>query len=290
MSASRRRAALLAALCLIAAALTATPASPAAAATTVTIDGNSAGRTFDGVGAISGGGGNSRLLVDYPEPQRSQLLDYLFKPGYGAAMQILKVEIGGDTNSTSGAEPSHKHTAADLDCNRGYEWWLMEQAKARNPNIKLVGLSWGAPGWIGNGNFWTTDMVNYLVAWLDCTKNSHGLTIDYLGGWNERGYNKPWYESLKSTLNARGYGNVKVVADDTSFTPADEVVSDPAFAAAADRADAVEGPTGGGAVDGDRRRGGCRRRGGEGDGGGDQAQRGHERRALAGSTLTRHAT
>jgi hypothetical protein len=45
----------------------------------------SGGRTFDGVGAISGGGGNSRLLIDYPEPQRSQILDYLFKPGYGAA-------------------------------------------------------------------------------------------------------------------------------------------------------------------------------------------------------------
>ena len=169
--APRKRASLVAALCLVATTVTLAPASPAAAATTVTINGTAAGRTFDGVGAISGGGGNSRLLVDYPEPQRSQLLDYLFKPGYGAAMQILKVEIGGDTNSTSGAEPSHKHTAADLDCNRGYEWWLMEQAKARNPNIKLVGLSWGAPGWIGNGNFWTTDMVNYLVAWLDCAKN-----------------------------------------------------------------------------------------------------------------------
>jgi O-glycosyl hydrolase len=230
----RRRVTYLAALCLAATALTAAPASPAAAATTITINGSAAGRTFDGVGAISGGGGNSRLLIDYPEPQRSQLLDYLFKPGYGAAMQILKVEIGGDTNSTSGAEPSHQHTAADLNCGRGYEWWLMEQAKARNPGIKLVGLAWGAPGWIGNGNFWSTDMVNYLTAWLDCAKNSHGLTIDYLGGWNERGYNKGWYESLKSTLNSRGYGNVKVIADDTSFQPADEVVADPAFASAVD--------------------------------------------------------
>ena len=34
----------------------------------------------------------------------------------------------------------------------------MEQAKARNPNIKLYGLAWGAPGWIGNGNFWSTDI------------------------------------------------------------------------------------------------------------------------------------
>src|SRR6266571_4918334 len=87
--------------------------------------------TVDGGGAISGGGGNSRLLVDYPEPARSRILDYLFKPGYGANLQILKVEIGGDTNSTDGAEPSHQHTANDLDCNRGYEWWLMAEAKKR---------------------------------------------------------------------------------------------------------------------------------------------------------------
>src|ERR1041384_3885587 len=202
------------------------------AATTTTIDGNAPGRVFDGVGAISGGGGNSRRLFDYPEPQRTQILDYLFKPGVGAAMQILKVEVGGDTNSTSGAEPSHRHTATDLNCNRGYEWWLMEQAKARNPAIKLYALAWGAPGWIGNGTFFSTDMINYYVSWLDCARTSHGLTIDYLGGWNERGFNKTWYQNLRTTLNSRGYSNVQVVADDTSFTPADEVIRDPAFAAA----------------------------------------------------------
>jgi O-glycosyl hydrolase len=230
---SRTRA-LLAALCLAAAstAIALSTTTAAHAATTVTINGTSAGRTLDGIGAISGGGGNSRLLFDYPEPQRTQILDYLFKPGYGAAVQILKVEVGGDTNSTSGAEPSHQHTAADLNCNRGYEWWLMEQAKSRNPNIKLYGLAWGAPGWIGNGTFFSTDMVNYYASWLDCAKNSHGLTIDYLGGWNERGYNKAWYESLRSTLNSRGYSGVQIVADDTSFNPANDVVTDPAFAAA----------------------------------------------------------
>src|SRR4051812_47100122 len=78
--------------------------SPALAATSITINGNDSGRTFDGIGAISGGGGNTRLLIDYPEPSRSQILDYLFKPGYGANLQILKVEIGGDANSTDGAE------------------------------------------------------------------------------------------------------------------------------------------------------------------------------------------
>src|SRR3954452_10940486 len=88
----RLRAAMTAALTLVASTVTvATLAAPAQAATSVTINGNATGRTFDGVGAISGGGGNSRLLIDYPEAQRSALLDYLFKPNYGANMQILKV-------------------------------------------------------------------------------------------------------------------------------------------------------------------------------------------------------
>ena len=81
-------------------------AASASVATTISVNGASGGRTFDGIGAISGGGGNSRLLADYPAAQQSQILDYLFKPGYGAALQMLKVEIGGDANSTDGAEPS----------------------------------------------------------------------------------------------------------------------------------------------------------------------------------------
>ena len=65
------------------------------------------------MGAVSGGGGTSVLLHDYVEPQRSQILDYLFKPNYGAGIQELYVEIGGDGNSTQGSEPSHEHTSTD---------------------------------------------------------------------------------------------------------------------------------------------------------------------------------
>src|SRR3954452_2705956 len=105
----RKTAATLAGVLIVAAAGTVVSAAPAQAATSITINGGSGGRVFDGVGAISGGGGNSRLLIDYAEPQRTQILDYLLKPGYAANVQILKVEIGGDPNSTSGAEPSHEH-------------------------------------------------------------------------------------------------------------------------------------------------------------------------------------
>jgi hypothetical protein len=190
------------------------------------------GRVFDGVGAISGGGGNSRLLIDYPVKQRNQILDYLFKPGYGASLQILKLEIGGDANSTDGSEPSVKHTRGVVNCDVGYEFWLAQQAKARNPNIKLYGLAWAAPGWIGNGNFWSQDMIDYLMTWMGCA-NGHGLSIDYLGGWNERGYNVAWYENLHATLAARHY-TTKVVGDDSGWDEADAMATDPAFAKSID--------------------------------------------------------
>lgn len=66
----------------------------AVGAVNVMLDGTTAGLRFDGNGALSAGA-SSRLLYDYPEPQRSQILDYLFKPGFGAALQIHKFEIGG---------------------------------------------------------------------------------------------------------------------------------------------------------------------------------------------------
>jgi O-glycosyl hydrolase len=216
---------------------TVTTPARAAAPQQVTIDGASDGRTFDGVGALSAGA-SSRLLIDYPEPQRRQILDYLFKPGYGAALQILKVEIGGDTNSTDGAEPSHMRTPSDLNCDRGYEWWLMEQAKARNPHIKLSALQWGAPGWAGSGQarptVWTTRDIDYLTSWLGCARRHH-LHIDYLGGWNEAWFDTAWYEQLHKALHERGYGDVKVVADDSfNWDVLKPLTEEPAFRAAVD--------------------------------------------------------
>jgi Glycosyl hydrolase family 59 len=223
-----------AAACAAAGALAGAGHVPVARADqTITIDGRGAGRVFAGAGAISGGGGTSRLLTDYPKRRQRQILDYLFKPGYGASLQILKVEVGSDTDSTNGAEPSHMRTRDDLDCDRGYEWWLMEQAKRRNPDIKLYGLEWGAPGWF-DGGFWSQDNIGYLLNWLGCARRHH-LTIDYLGGWNERGWDKGWYESLKSALVFHGYDRVQVVgADSAGWNVATDMKNDPAFNDAVD--------------------------------------------------------
>ena len=174
------------------------------------------GKIFDGIGALSAGA-SSRLLIDYPEPQRGEILDYLFKPDFGAALQINKVEIGGDMNSTDGSEPSHMRTRDDENYQRGYEWWLMEESKRRNPDIKLYGLEWGAPNWINpqKNDVWTDDNITYLLNWVRHAKSDHHLAIDYLGGWNERGFDVAWYEKFWDALNRAGMEKIKIVADDS---------------------------------------------------------------------------
>src|SRR6202000_2116019 len=58
----------------------------------IKLDPNGPGLVYDGVGAMSSS--SSLLLYDYPEPQRGLMLDYLFKPNYGASLNIFKFEIG----------------------------------------------------------------------------------------------------------------------------------------------------------------------------------------------------
>ena len=58
----------------------------------VVLDGASTGKVYDGHGALSAGA-SSRLLFDYTEPQRSDILDLLFKPKFGASLHHLKVRV-----------------------------------------------------------------------------------------------------------------------------------------------------------------------------------------------------
>ncbi|KAM8831004.1 galactocerebrosidase-like isoform 1-T1 [Synchiropus picturatus] len=181
------------------------------------------GREFDGIGGLSGGGATSRLLVNYAEPYRSQILDFLFKPNFGASLHILKVEIGGDAQTTDGTEPSHMHYENDENYFRGYEWWLMKEAKKRNPNITLVGLPWAFPGWVGHGKNWPYDTPDitaaYVVRWIQGAKQWHDLDIDYVGIWNERNFDINYIKLLRYTLDKSGLDRVRIVASDNLWQP-----------------------------------------------------------------------
>jgi hypothetical protein len=186
---------------------------------TVIVSGARPGPVFQGIGAISGGGGNSRLLIDYPAGERTQILDYLFSPHFGASLQMLKLEIGGGGFSSDGSEPSVEPVKGQLDCGAGYEFWLARQALARNPAIKLYGLQWSAPAWVrsSRGGLWSQADVGYVIDWLRCARHND-LTISYIGGWNEHYQGTPaqeaWFVNLRMALNAAGFTSTQIVAAD----------------------------------------------------------------------------
>ncbi len=185
----------------------------------IIIDLSKAGRTFEGIGALSGGA-NSRLLNDYPEPYRSQIFDLLFKPSYGVGLQHLKVEIGSDGNSTCGTDPSHARTREELVnpkpeyFQRGYQWGIIKEAKKRNPQIILECLESGAPGWIGEGRFYSLDNIDYIIGYLKGALKFNDIKFNYVGIWNERLYNIEFILLLRKALDDNGLNDVQIVVGD----------------------------------------------------------------------------
>lgn len=147
--------------------------------------------------------------------------------------QILKVEIGGDAQSTDGSEPSHAHTLGEMaapNFHRGYEAWLMVEARKRNPSIKLYGLPWAWPGFLRAGGDNplldnTNQTAEYVAAWVAGMRDAHGLRVDYVGcGWNEMDADikagvSVYARALRGALDARGLQSTRIVgADGHSFS------------------------------------------------------------------------
>ena len=178
------------------------------AAQTIRLNAKATGKRFDGIGAVNGGGATSVLLKDYPEPQRSQIMDMVYKPMFGASVSSILVEVSGDGNSTQGSMPSHAHERNDANFMRGYMWWVMQEAKCRNAGLSLDATAWSAPAWVGN--FWSDDMVDYYIAWLQGLRQVHGLELDALGCHNEKGWNADFAKHLRRAMNERGFRDVKL--------------------------------------------------------------------------------
>jgi hypothetical protein len=185
----------------------------------IVLNGTAHGFQYDGHGAISSGA-TSRLLHDYAETERSRILDYLFQPRLGAALHHLKVEIGGDTQSSFGTEPSHMHRPSDISCERGYELWLIREARSRNPGIRIYALAWGMPHWVGfrdgsQHGFYGQDSIDYLIAWLTCVRNMGVGEVDYLGHRSEREWGPvEWTVQLRTSLDTNGFNHTSIMIPD----------------------------------------------------------------------------
>ena len=81
--------------------------------------------------------GLEKVKSEDAEIQRSAQL--IHRAWTGANLQVIKVEIGGDSQSTDGTESSHMHSPDDLDLHRGYEGWLLQVcASPSTPSLMLL--------------------------------------------------------------------------------------------------------------------------------------------------------
>lgn len=140
----------------------------------------------------------------------------------GALFRILKVEIEGDADSSYGSGTSFMHTSdpAEASAARGiYLPWLIGQARARQPDIPLYALSWGAPAWVDGGTgegLLSPTAVDYHVAYLKLARATYGYEFDYTGVWNERAWSLGYTKALRAALDAANMTATRIVVSDGS--------------------------------------------------------------------------
>ena len=136
------------------------------------------------------------------------------------------------------------HSAGDLSCQRGYEWWLMKEAKARNPDILIYGLPWAFPGWLkpseANPNVLqnANATAHYIAAWVRCAEQTHGVHVDIVSVWNEQdsfflSAAAAYIKTLRQTLDGMGYAGTPILGGDVhSWSICGMAASDTALASA----------------------------------------------------------
>lgn len=216
--------------------------APARADTnTYSIGASSAGPAFDGLGA-SFTSATARLLLDYEPGNRSAVLDLLFAPSgppstaatfKGAALQILRIEIGGDANTGCGSEPAYAHGPGDApNVARGWAGWLAQEAMARNPAIKILLTPAAWPGFLrGAGGAGATDPFadggEAAAAWVATLVAQYaadlGVRVGFVGLWSSALADvaqlpalADYAAALRSELDARGLFTTRIVCSDSS--------------------------------------------------------------------------
>ncbi|MGO4236016.1 hypothetical protein [Pseudarthrobacter sp. YAF2] len=149
---------LLTATALAAGLLAAPTAQADNAPVQILVDGNDVladnanGLTYKGLGLVSANS-TSNLLMDYKAEhpdQYWQMIDTMFG-GPNPLIDHVKIEMGSDTNNSTGSDPATMRTADELaDSSRSPGFQLAADAKTVNANLKVSILRWTMPEWVQN--------------------------------------------------------------------------------------------------------------------------------------------
>ncbi|WP_167958173.1 bacterial Ig-like domain-containing protein [Anaerosporobacter faecicola] len=186
---------------------------------------------FQGFGAVTCNN-TSNLLIDYKEENPTEyweMMNMLFNTETGAGLSHVKVELGGDVNSSSGTEPATMRSEdEEANVRRGAGWVFAADALTINPDITIEALRWGEPSWTWDGGF--EARYKWYKETIDAAYDEFGIKLSYLSpGQNENNAgsgsvsvsdNFAWIKYCAQRLNAEtegryDYSQIKIVASDS---------------------------------------------------------------------------
>jgi hypothetical protein len=238
-------------MALAAGVVTAPAAHPADDAVEVVVDGNDVradnvnGLTYKGLGLLSCNS-TSNLLMDYKaeHPGRYwQLIRVLFG-GKNPLINHVKIEMGSDTNTSTGSDPATMRTADErADASRSPGFQLAADAKTVNPRLKVSILRWVMPQWVqtewdkGTGTDemykWYKETIldayekyGYMVDYVDPdTNETRNPDISFLKWYknalvNDTDFADPRYglTARQQKSAAKAYRDIKIIASDENTT------------------------------------------------------------------------
>jgi glucuronoarabinoxylan endo-1,4-beta-xylanase len=161
-----------------------------------TVDCNRTAQEIDGFGA-SGAFQMARNLMNFPEPQRTEILDILFSQSKGAGLSIVR-NIVGDGGTVGGASPTIEPQEGVWDWTVDEDQiWLMKEAGKRGCT-RYMSTVWSPPAWMKTNN----DVVGgrlrpdkylafaeYLSMYIRGYKEHHNIDIYAISLANEPNVN-----------------------------------------------------------------------------------------------------
>jgi len=194
------------------------------------------GVNFDGIGA-SFTGASARYLFDYSPGAYNAMLDFLFSPSSaddskykGAALQILKLEIGSGANTDMGSEPSYSPSGSAENQNTGWSGRLAQAAYERNPLIKIFLSPHSFPSYLvptQNPFDRVSAVAEYVAQYISDFQTIYNVPVSYVGVLTRTASGSfdpknddqqiAYIETLRNEMNRLNLQSVKIVCADQQF-------------------------------------------------------------------------
>ncbi len=155
--------------------------------------------TFKGFGVLSCNS-TSSLLMDYKaqNPEKYQeLLEVLFG-GEHPIMNQVKIEMGNDRNTSTGADPCTMRSEDEYpNIKRTPGFQLAADAKKVNPNVRVTILRWCSPTWVKDND----DVYKWYKNTILAAYREYGYMVDYVNpGVNEQGADLTWTKEFSNRV------------------------------------------------------------------------------------------